>query len=130
MKKNLETIRKVYEAMAAKDGEAIRELSDPTIEVRQSEELPWGGTYRGLEEAMNFFHMVSGYLDSKVTVDRLMDAGDQFVVIGKTEGTVRETGRAFSVPLVHLWGLRDGRVAALVVLLDNPVMNAALKGAA
>lgn len=127
MRANPSTVLKVYEAIAAKDGAAIQVLSDPEIVVQQSTELPWGGTYRGLPDCMKFFHLVQSYLDSQVTPEKMIDAGDQVAVFGRTAGVVRAGGRAFSVPLIHLWTLRAGRVCALTVLLDNPTMIDALE---
>lgn len=126
MQNNIAVIQSVYRAMTAKDGEAIHKLSHPEIEVRQSEELPWGGTYKGLQESIGFFHRVGTFLESHVRIDGMLDAGDTVAAIGRTEGTVRSNGQSFTVPFVHLWTLKDERVARLEVFLDNPAMLTAL----
>lgn len=116
------TVLSVYDALARKDVAAITQLTAPEIEIRQSTELPWGGIYHGAAEAMAFFGKVTSFLDSRVTVERLLDAGDTIAVVGRTLGTVRATTTPFDVPLVHVWEVSDGRIARLTVVLDNPTM--------
>lgn len=127
MRHNPSLVLKIYEAIAAKDAAAIQGMSAPDIVVQQSAELPWGGTYRGLPDAMKFFHRVQDHIDSQVMPERILDAGDQVAVLGRTAGVVRGSGQSFSVPLVHLWTFHNGRVSALTVLLDNPAMLQALQ---
>lgn len=128
MRKNVQLVMQLYSALAEKDVEAMQSLSDPNIEIHQSAELPWGGVYRGLSEAVQFFAKVTGFLDSKVTPEQTIDAGDFVAVVGRTEGTVKQTGRTFQVPLVHIWGVKHNRITSLAVLLDYPSISSALKG--
>ena len=45
---------------------------------------------------------------------------------GRSKGTVRANGRAFDIPEVHIWTLKDGKVVAAHFAIDAPAMLAAL----
>ena len=62
-----------------------------------------------------------------VAQDVIFEAGDHVVQRGRTQGTVRATGVAFDIPEVHVWTLRDGKVAAAEFYIDTPAMLAALE---
>ena len=57
----------------------------------------------------------------------MVGAHPRVVAMGRTQGTVLATGRPFDVPLVHLFTVDAGRLAALEVLVDVPAMLAALR---
>ncbi|MBV8710099.1 MAG: nuclear transport factor 2 family protein [Acidobacteriaceae bacterium] len=118
-RQNVKLISEVYDVLKRKDQATLAALSRVDIQVHQSEELPWGGAYEGLDQAMAFFGRVTSYIDSAVSVEGILDAGDHVVVIGHSAGTVKATGKTFSVPLVHVWKLQEGKIASLAVFLDN-----------
>lgn len=123
---NVEVVQRIYDAFERRDLGVVVDLITPDIEIVQSEEIPWGGTYRGQDEMWDFFGKLLKNITSKVTVERFIDAGDDVVAIGWTRGTINETGRPFDVPVAHLWHLRDGRAARVMFCIDNPTMRAAL----
>ncbi len=103
--------------------------SIPTSRFCQASEIPWGGRYEGHAEAAAFFGKLTRTITSAVTLDRFVDAGDQVVAIGHTRGTVNDTGKAFDVPVAHVWTLRDGVVTRIEYYIDDPTMLAALPDA-
>ena len=105
---------------------AIFGLLSPDVEIEQSETLPWGGCYSGHEGARRFFRQLGSHLNSTVAIDRLIDSGDHVAAVGRTEGTVNVTGAAYRVPIVHLWQIRDGRVARTQFFIEHPKMLEAL----
>jgi uncharacterized protein len=127
---NLKAIRTAYDAYARKDVEAFLALLDDSFEFRQSELVPWGGSYRGREGMMQFFGKITAHIDSVVDVEELVDAGDHVVMIGRSRGTVAATDRSFDVRVVHVWRVRDGRLLGLDVYLNVPAMVEALAQAA
>ena len=122
----VQLIEKVYEAFRTRDMAAIVGLLSPEVEITQSEELPWGGVYRGLMGVMQFFGKLRAEINSTVAVERLIHAGDHVVAIGWTSGTVNATGATYNVPIAHVWQVKEGRIAAVQFLIDNPTMLAAL----
>jgi ketosteroid isomerase-like protein len=123
---NVATIRRVYDAMQARDASVMAELFAEDIEVRQSPELPWGGEYEGHDSVFTFFSTLVEHIDSQVTTESMFAAGDHVVQTGRTRGTVRANGASFDVPEVHVWELRDGKVVAFHAYIDTPAMLDAL----
>jgi ketosteroid isomerase-like protein len=123
---NIDTIWRVYDALASRDASAIQEVFAPDVTIRQSPELPWGGDYEGLDGAFTFFLTLVEHIESQVTTDSLFAAGDHVVQTGRTRGTVRANGASFDIPEVHVWELRDGKVVRYQVYIDTPAMLDAL----
>lgn len=122
-------VRAVYAALAKGDVAAILAMSDPAIEIYQTEELPYGGHYRGHEGLAKFLGGVRATLDSKVEIQNLYLAGDCVVQIGRTRGTARATGAPFDAAEVHVWRVRDGRIAGLTAYVDTDELGRALRAA-
>jgi len=99
----------------------------PEIQVTQCPQIPWGGVFQGLEEAKRFFGKVHTYLDDHVAIDHILDGGDRIAVIGRGQGTIRDTGCFFDVPIMHLWAFKDRLAVRLESVLDVPNMQAALQ---
>lgn len=126
MRKNVEIVQQVYEAFRRRDIAEVFSLLAPDVAIYQSHEIPWGGSYQGHEEAAAFFGKLAQTITSAVTLERFVDAGDHVVAIGHTRGTMNVGGKAFDVPIAHVWHLRDGLVAGVQFYIDNPTMRAAL----
>jgi ketosteroid isomerase-like protein len=123
---NLAAVRIAYDAYASKELEALLALLDDDFEFRQSELVPWGGSYRGGEGMIEFLGRITTYVDSVVDPEEFVEAEDHVVVIGRSHGTVKATGRPFDVRAVHVWQLHDARLLRLEVYLDTPAMVEAL----
>lgn len=123
---NVEVVRNIYAAMKAGDLAGLFGQIAPSVKIWQTEELPWGGTYVGLEQAKIFFGKVNMHLNPSVALERFIDSGDFIVAIGRTQGTTKKSGASFDVPLIHLWEVREGKIAGLSVFLENATMLAAL----
>ncbi len=46
--------------------------------------------------------------------------------VGRTRGRTRASGVAFDLAVVHVWTVRDARLARLEVSIDTPAMQEAL----
>lgn len=121
-------IASVYEAFIKGDVQKLSVLFDPRVQARQSPLLPWGGVYQGYPGIMRLVTKFLEHVDSRVVVDEYLEAGEQVVVIGHTRGRVRATGREYSIRLVHVWTLRDGRVMRYESYVDTAKMLEALNG--
>jgi uncharacterized protein len=122
----IEVVQAAYESFARRDIPKIFALFSPDIEIIQSEELPWGGHYRGHEGAREFFTKLTTHLDSTLEIERLINAGEHIVAVGWTQGKVKSTGATYRVPIAHVWKVRDGMVIQVQFLIDNPTMLTAL----
>jgi uncharacterized protein len=123
---NVEIIEEVYAAFAAEDLDRVLELCTSDCVVTQDHALPWGGRHQGLDGVATFAVALSGTIYSVVTTEELFEAGDRVVQCGRSRGTVLANGARFDMPEVHVWRLRDGKVAAAEFYLDATAMLRAL----
>jgi ketosteroid isomerase-like protein len=127
MSDQTELLVRTYRAMAEGDIETVLALVDPSITVWQTEALPWGGRYEGINGFAEFFGKLRGAITSKVEVEQIFDAGTHVVEVGRTRGTVNATGAEFDVAEVHVWELRDGKAVSFQSYIDTPAMLAVLE---
>jgi hypothetical protein len=123
---NLALVRELYDAFARRDVPAVLARLHTEVEMRQTELVRWGGHYRGHEGAREFFARVVGAIDSAVSIERFIDAGDHVAAMGRTRGRTRAGGVAFDLAVVHVWTVQDGQITRLEVYIDTPAMREAL----
>ncbi|MCT9935291.1 nuclear transport factor 2 family protein [Planotetraspora sp. A-T 1434] len=121
-----DVVHAVYAALNAGDVPALFALTDPEVDIYQSEELPYGGHHHGYDGMKVFLEGVRTALDSQIEIGELYRAGDKVVQIGRTRGTARATGVSFDAAEVQVWGVRDGRIVSLTVFTDTDALGAAL----
>jgi ketosteroid isomerase-like protein len=124
---NLVTVRRVYDAFAARDMKRIQEYFAEDVEVHQTPELPWGGSYKGHQGLFSFLLHLIEHVESQVVTERLFAAGNHVVLSGRTQGKVLANGAPFDVPVVHVWDLRAGKVVRYESYIDTPAMLEALR---
>lgn len=121
-----ELIRNVYDAYARRDVAAALSRFSPEVEFVQTDLLPWGGSYQGIEGAKASLGKLMAHVDSRVEIEELILAGDHVVVIGRTRGTARASGASFDVRAVHVWTVIDGSIRRFEAYIDTPAMLSAL----
>ena len=121
-----ELIRNVYDAYARRDVAAALSRFSPEVEFVQTDLLPWGGRYHGIEGAQTSLGKLLAHVDSRVEVEEIISAGDQVVVIARTRGTTRVSGAPFDVRAVHVWTVREGSILRFEAYIDTPAMLLAL----
>jgi ketosteroid isomerase-like protein len=126
-RKPMQTVQELYDAFARRDFLEVFGLLSPDIEILQSQELPWGGLYRGHDGARQLFAKLGSHINSTLDIERLIDAEEHVVAIGWTHGTVNATGASYRVPFAHVWRVRDGLVIQTQFFIDNPNMLEALR---
>jgi uncharacterized protein len=119
---NVEIIEGVYEAYASRDVEGLLGSLHEDFEIRASEPLPWGGSFHGKDGMMEFIGRISSHVQSRVDVDELVEAGDHVIAIGWSAGKVNATGEEYSVRLIDVCELRDGKILSIHIYLDTPAM--------
>ena len=122
----LEIVKQAYIYLNEKDIANYFSLMSPNVEFYQTEELPWGGYYRGFDESKVFFSKFSPLIDSTVELSHYIQAGDRIVAIGNTSGVAKQTGKKFTCNLAHVWTVKEGTIVRLEVYIDTDVIKAAL----
>src|SRR5206468_1453954 len=123
---NVESIQALYRAFLKRELMTILSLVDPGIEIRQSDAVPWGGTYKGLGGLKEFFGKLLENVDSKVDFTEWIEAGNAVVAVGRSRGTAIATGNTFDIAIVHVWHLRDGKAVLFEPYIDTAAMLKAL----
>jgi hypothetical protein len=126
MQRDLEKVQEIYGAYERRDLVSVFQLLAKDVEFIQSTELPWGGHYIGHDGVKQFLAVLREHVNSRVILERLIDAGDRVVAVGRTVGKACATQLEFDVPVVHVWTLQDGQVARFEAYIDNATMLAAL----
>ena len=121
-------VRGVYEAYARRDAAAALSHFSPEVEFVQTDLLPWGGKYYGIEGAKASLVKLLANVDSRVEVEETISAGDHVVVIARTRGTTRAAGAPFDLRAVHVWTVVDGTIRRFEAYIDTPAMLSALAG--
>jgi uncharacterized protein len=125
---NINLVRSLYEAFARRDQLAVAAALDPEIEVRQTEQLPWGGYYKGFPDGVDsFFSKLRANVDSTVDLEQVWEAGDAVVALGHTRGQAKASGKSFSVRIVHIFMVRNGKIVSFEPYIDTPAMLKALE---
>lgn len=124
----IETVRAIYAAISAGDMALIVPRLSPEIRISQTRALPWGGEFSGLAGFAQFSRTLREHISSRVEIDRVFEAGDDVVVIGRTIGTAKASGAAFEVAIAHVLTVREGKVVEARYFIDTPAMLAALNG--
>ena len=127
MERDVERIQELYRAFEKRDVLSVAQLMSPEVEIRQSEELPWGGEYKGHGGLQKFAKKLLDHVDSRVIIEQYIDAGQSVVAIGHTVGKTHSNHVEFDVPVVHVWTLKEGRVVRFEPYIDNATMLAALR---
>jgi ketosteroid isomerase-like protein len=126
MQRDVEKIEELYRAHDRRDLKSVLLLMAPEVEVIQSEELPWGGHYHGHDGVRQFLAALTQHVDSRVLIERLIDAGDRVVAIGRTVGKTRARQLEFDIPVVHVWTFSEGRIIRFEPYIENHTLLAAL----
>jgi ketosteroid isomerase-like protein len=126
---NVEVIRGFYVAAARGEGEAMLAGLHPDVEWTEMAGFPYAGTYHGPDEVATkvLARLAQDWQVFQIDVDELLDAGDTVVMVGSYRGEYRETGKAMTARVVHLWRLRDGKAVGFEQFVDTLKVAEALE---
>src|SRR5262249_27067814 len=122
----LDVVQQIYAAMAARNLDTLARLIDDSCVITQDPDLPWGGRFEGFEGFATFGLTLTSTIESAGTTEALYLADDEVIQVGRTRGTVVETGTAFDIAEVHRWKIVDGKAVAAHFAIDTPGMLEAL----
>lgn len=104
-----ELVQRAYEAMSARDEDALRELLDPEIDWRSSVE-----SHRGIEGVFEFMRGVDQALAGfTLSVGEITEEGEGVLAEVRQTGRGRSSGVASDLTRFHAWFISDGRLARL-----------------
>jgi uncharacterized protein len=114
-RENVELVRQMYDAFAARGPEAVREYLDADIEWLPPADAPTAGTYRGLDEVRAELSDWTGQF-----VDYAWEPRDfipaprgRVVVVGQQHGRGQLSGVEVEAGEVHVWTVQEGKAIRL-----------------
>ncbi len=118
---SIEFIKDIYGAFGRGDVPAVLGAFADDVEWYEAEGMPYGGLYRSGEAvAQNVFGPISEDVDGfAVTPEEFIGSGDTVAVVVRYSGTGKATGKALNEPAVHVWELRDGKLARFRQFIDT-----------
>jgi uncharacterized protein len=125
---NVDLVRSHYEAFTRGDVTAALQMMDEQIEFRVAENSVFydGTPFIGREEvAEKIFRRLGTEWDGfSVKPEALYDAGNVVVMAGRYGGAYRATGRSTNAQVVHVWTIRNGKLAKFQQYVDTAEMRA------
>jgi ketosteroid isomerase-like protein len=129
---NVEIVRRVYEATARRDTEAVLALYHAKVEWDTSQDPPMGtmfgsATYRGYDGLRRFFHeWYEAWEDIANDPEELIDAGDDVIVVVTDRARGRASGAEVARTHASVWTIKDGKIVRVAWF---PTRAEALKAA-
>jgi ketosteroid isomerase-like protein len=118
---DVEFVKDVYDAFGRGDVPAVLGAFADDIEWFEAEGMPYGGVYRGGEAiTQNVFGPITQDVDGfALMLEELVGSGGTVAAILRYTGTGKATGQALDVPAVHVWDVRDGKLARFRQFIDT-----------
>ena len=121
---NTELIQQAYAAYGRGELDQVLACMEEQVEWELPDVpgLPFTGKRRGCEQVAEFFRLL-GEMQTvrEYTPKEFIAQGDKVVVLGHGAWTVKDTGMDFESDWVHVFTIRDGRIAAFREFLDTNI---------
>jgi ketosteroid isomerase-like protein len=126
-------VQQAYQHFKNGDIQSVLGLLSEDVEWTQFEfeieGVPFSGTRRGSERVDEFFSQV---FDTEEVLHfeprELIAQGDKVVALGHYAWRVKSTAREYETDFVHVFSVRDGKVARYQEFMDTAVVGAAYRG--
>jgi ketosteroid isomerase-like protein len=131
-KTNADVIRQAYAAFSQGDMPEFTSLLTDDVEwtMQGPSLVPYTGTRHGHEGVAEFFSLVEEALEMEQFEPREFVAqGDTVVVLGYERSLVKLTGRTFEQEWVHVYTLREGKIAKGHIIDDTAAQVVAFDAA-
>jgi uncharacterized protein len=118
---NVELVEGVYGAFGRGDVPAVLGAFADDIEWFEAEGMPYGGLHRGGDAvAQNVFGPITADVEGfAVTPEEVIGSGATVAAVVRYTGTGKATGKALDEPAVHVWEIRDGKLARFRQFIDT-----------
>jgi uncharacterized protein len=118
---NVEFVKGIYGAFARGDVPAVLGAFTDDIEWFEAEGMPYGGLHRGGEAvAQNVFGPIAEDVEGfAITPEEFMGSSGTVAAVVRYTGTGKATGKALDLPVVHVWDIRDGKLARFRQFIDT-----------
>lgn len=110
--KNKEIVEELYRCYRQHDVECFQYLCSPSIIWQQNSGFPGEGTHQGPEAVLNKVYKAFNieWKNWTFVIERILDAGDDIVVLGYFSGHKRDNGEYFKLAASHIYSFRNNKV--------------------
>jgi ketosteroid isomerase-like protein len=111
---NVAVVLQTYEAVGRGDIPGVLDLltDDVVWTLQGPSTIPFAGVHRGREGIAEFFSLVGEALEFEQFEPReVVTQGDTVVVLGYERSVAKATGRLLEQEWVHVYTLREGKIA-------------------
>jgi|TARA_B110000008_G_C16956492_1_gene558422 ketosteroid isomerase-like protein len=112
MMKNKEVVGELYRCFRKHDVDNFQQLCSPSIIWQQNRGFPGEGTHQGptavLSKVYKAFNIE--WKRWSFVIERILDAGDDIVVLGYFSGLKRDNDQRFKLAASHVYSFSDGKV--------------------
>src|SRR5712691_5572171 len=105
----VEVVKRLYDAFARADVDAVLACVDPDVRWSSPESMPWAQVGdRGHEAVRAYFEVMGEHLEgARIGEVQYLQDGEWVVAFGYLPGRARATGKPFNARVAHLWQVRD-----------------------
>jgi len=117
----VEIVRGVYEAFGRGDVQAVLGVMAEEFEWYEAEGMPYGGLYRNWEAvAENVLGpLIEDIPNFEATPVEFIASGDTVAAVVRYTGSGKANGKQLDLPAVHVWDIRDGKIARFRQFVDT-----------
>jgi ketosteroid isomerase-like protein len=117
----VEIVRGVYEAFGRGDVQAVLGAMAEEFEWYEAERMLYGGLYRNWEAvAENVLGpLIQDIPNFEATPVEFIASGDTVAAVVRYTGSGKATGKQLDLPVVHVWDIRDGKIARFQQFVDT-----------
>jgi uncharacterized protein len=118
---SVQVVRGAYDAFGRGDVPGVLDAMADDIKWYEAEGMPYGGLYHGGEAVVQnvFGPIVQDIPNFAVTPEEFIASGDTVAVVVRYTGTGKDTGNELDLPVVHVWDVRDGKLARFRQFADT-----------
>ena len=122
---SIDVVRGIYEALGRGDVAAVLGAMADDVEWHEAAGMPYGGVYHGGEAvAENVFGPIMRDVPNFAVVpEEFVGSGDTVAVVVRYTGTGRATGKQLDLPVVHVWNVRDRKIARFRQFIDTVIFR-------
>jgi len=129
---NKQLVIQAYDSFKSADIEALLGLLSDEVEwqLPDTENVPFAGKRSGREAVGQFFQSLAESQDAlQFEPQELIAEGDKVVSLGQYRWRVKATGREYGGDWVHVFTIRDGKIAGFQEYMDTAAAAAAYQKA-
>ncbi|MDH6292845.1 nuclear transport factor 2 family protein [Rhodococcus opacus] len=109
-------VNELFDALAAGDIDRMVKVLTPDVAVHQAENLPYPGTFVGVDAYReDLLGKIQSMADVVLKDRHTVQVGDQVMVSMVGEFTSKFTGRAVSMPMIEVYSIKDSRISEIDV---------------